>query len=180
MPSTRCPLYSRTTSPFWNPAFAAGPSSMTLVISAPRTSGSFSALARSPSTSCAPMPRYPGVETAAADRARGRTVPTWPKAGVNQLAAATRIIPTPKRVLIAHLTGLLCLPFQKDRATQARDLQQGAAAIQGPLRNQLRTLPANRNLTKIGDDPQVVLGLNRYTHVRRNYYRDVTVARCEI
>src|SRR5678816_3821977 len=105
---------------------------------------------------------------------RARGARGWANAaGVSRLAAAIKTEIVELIFIAKPLVGRLLLTPYKNRATHPRNLQQRTPTVHRPFRDHPWTLAAGLNFMKIGHDSpkrirHVVLGLNGYTHVRRN------------
>src|SRR5712671_4822427 len=148
------------------PAFSAGPSGSTRVISTPNSSRSLSALARSLSTSWMLTPMklpVPGVEAIRIGRG---------------VCAARNAETLAKMVARRKLRILLQSP-QENCAVCDIDPQQRSTAVDGSFRAQRRPVdPENLDGRKLGNNPRLtaslVAGHDRQCQVRRNQNRNVT------
>src|ERR1051325_6790692 len=172
IPSTRWPLYCRTTSPVLRPAFSAGLSGSTRVISTPASSRSLSVLARSLSISWIPTPMK------LLDMGVVATL-TWPAS-----IPETANVETSNAVSIVRITSSLQL-LQINNTGRCIDPQDGTAAIDRSFGHQRRAAEPKAfcaNFRKIGKDAaQVSAGIisrhDRERQIRRNQNGYVARAR---
>src|SRR5271157_1558438 len=175
---TGLPLKSRITSPGLRPALDAGLSSRTMVTSAPRTSFSLRALARSEVISATPIPRREPLNTKM--RFSGALCAHPP--GVQKLIPARTAMPNPSKSLIVDLlNSRLPLPPDIDGAARRDNLQNRSAAVHRPFGHQVRALAAHAEVRKLAGDAahgigQFVIRANHHPQIRRDRHGDVTIA----